>query len=65
MSTNQKLFEARLMSSRAAAYALDRHFDPRAELEVQKAELAMEMDEDRIKELHALIDQLEVQGMKK
>ena len=55
----KRLDEARWASDRAVGRAMDRWLDVSAELEVRRCELALELDDERIKELHILIDELE------
>ncbi len=57
-----KLHEARAASTRAVLRAMEKVNDKTAELELRRAELEMDGIEDRLKELHGQIDELESKG---
>jgi hypothetical protein len=54
-----KLHEARAASTRAVSRAMDKVNDKSAELELRRADLEMDGIDERLKELHAQIDELE------
>lgn len=60
MTPQQKMLdELRNASTRAVARAMDFCLDDGAALEVRQCELAIDLHDDRIREMHYLLDQLE------